>query len=105
MVCLIGTSALRNISVVHSCPQRSIVEETSPTCPLPAAVESMGMHMATTLTINGEAKSFDAPADMPLLWGLRDILAMTGPKFACGIAHYAAGTARIAGKPVHPCLL
>ena len=30
--------------------------------------------MATTLTVNGEAKSFDAPADIPLPWVLRDIL-------------------------------
>jgi isoquinoline 1-oxidoreductase alpha subunit len=35
------------------------------------------------LTINGEQKSFDAPADMPLLWVLRDILGMTGTKFGC----------------------
>jgi len=29
--------------------------------------------MSTTLTINGEQKAFDAPADMPLLWVLRDV--------------------------------
>ena len=34
--------------------------------------------MATTLKINGEQKTFDAPADMPLLWVLRDILGLTG---------------------------
>ena len=43
--------------------------------------------MATTLTINGEKKSFDAPADMPLLWVLRDILGM---KFGCGIEQCGA---------------
>jgi hypothetical protein len=42
--------------------------------------------MATTLTINGEPKSFDATEDMPLLWVLRDVLGMTGTKFGCGIA-------------------
>ena len=46
--------------------------------------------MATTLTINGEPKSFDAPADMPLLWVLRDALGMTGTKFGCGIAQCGA---------------
>ena len=40
--------------------------------------------MATTLTINGEQKSFDVRADMPLLWVLRDVLGMTGTKFGCG---------------------
>ena len=61
--------------------------------------------MATTLTINGEAKSFDAPADMPLLWVLRDILGMTGTKFGCGIAQCGACTVHIDGKAVRSCVL
>ena len=47
------------------------------------------------LTINGETKSFDAPADMPLLWVLRDVLGMTGTKFGCGIAVCGACTVHI----------
>jgi len=47
------------------------------------------------LTINGEQKSFDAPADMPLLWVLRDVLGMTGTKFGCGIAQCGACTVHI----------
>src|SRR5437588_13001136 len=77
---------------------------TSPTCPLPAAVKLGGL-MATTLTINGEQKTFDAPADMPLLWVLRDILGLTGSKFGCGIAQCGACTVHIDGKPVRSCLL
>ena len=61
--------------------------------------------MATTLTINGEQKSVDAPADMPLLWVLRDILGMTGTKFGCGIAQCGACTVHIDGNPVRSCLL
>jgi isoquinoline 1-oxidoreductase alpha subunit len=61
--------------------------------------------MATTLTINGEQKSFDAPADMPLLWVLRDILELTGTKFGCGIAQYGACTVHVDGKPVRSCVL
>ena len=57
------------------------------------------------LTINGEQKSFDAPADMPLLWVLRDILGMTGTKFGCGIAQCGACTVHIDGKPVRSCML
>ena len=53
--------------------------------------------MATTLTINGEQKAFDAPADMPLLWVLRDVLGMTGTKFGCGIALCGACTVHIDG--------
>jgi isoquinoline 1-oxidoreductase alpha subunit len=61
--------------------------------------------MTTTLTINGERKTFDAPDDMPLLWVLRDILGMTGTKFGCGIAQCGACTVHIEGKPVRSCLL
>ena len=58
-----------------------------------------------TLTINGEQRSFDAPADMPLLWALRDILGMTGTKFGCGIAQCGACMVHIDGKPVRSCML
>ena len=64
-----------------------------------------GMHMAITLTINGETKSFDAPAEMPLLWVLRDILGMTGTKFGCGIAQCGACTVHVDGKAVRSCVL
>jgi len=61
--------------------------------------------MATMLKINGERKTFDAPADMPLLWVLRDILGMTGTKFGCGIALCGACTVHLDGKAVRSCLL
>jgi len=61
--------------------------------------------MATTLTINGEQKSFDAPADMPLLWVLRDVLGMTGTKYGCGIAQCGACTVHVDGRPVRSCVL
>src|SRR5213596_4265152 len=60
--------------------------------------------MATTLTINGEQKSFDAPADMPLLWVLRDVLGMTGTKFGCGLALCGACTIHVDGKPIRSCI-
>ena len=59
--------------------------------------------MATTLTINGEPKSFDAPADMPLLWVLRDILGLTGTKFGCGIAQCGACSVHINGEVMRSC--
>ena len=97
-------SIARNVSASWFVAMR-YVSRTSPTCPLPAAVESLGMHMATTLTINGEPRSFDAPPDMPLLWVLRDILGMTGTKFGCGIAQCGACTVHIDGKAVRSCVL
>jgi isoquinoline 1-oxidoreductase alpha subunit len=61
--------------------------------------------MATTLTVNGEPKSFDAPAEMPLLWVLRDIIGLTGTKYGCGIAQCGACTVHVDGKPVRSCVL
>lgn len=37
-----------------------------------------------TLVVNDEPRQIDAPADMPLLWVLRDVLGLTGTKFGCG---------------------
>ena len=61
--------------------------------------------MAIQLTINGKMQSVDVPAEMPLLWVLRDTLGMTGTKFGCGIAQCGACTVHIDGKPVRSCLL
>jgi isoquinoline 1-oxidoreductase alpha subunit len=71
-------------------------------CPRP---QTLGMLMATMLTINGEQRSFDGPADMPLLWVLRDILGMTGTKYGCGIAQCGACTVHVDGRPVRSCVL
>ena len=61
--------------------------------------------MAIELRINGETKSVEVPADMPLLWVLRDVLGMTGTKFGCGMALCGACTVHIDGNPVRSCLL
>src|ERR1700710_289664 len=56
-----------------------------------------------TLTINGERKTFDAPADMPLLWVLRDTLGLTCTKFGCGIAQCGACTVHVDGVAARSC--
>jgi len=58
-----------------------------------------------TLNINGESKDVDAPADMPLLWVLRDLLGLTGTKFGCGIEQCGVCTVHLDGAPVRSCLL
>jgi len=57
------------------------------------------------LQINGKEQEVDIPADMPLLWVLRDVLGMTGTKFGCGIAQCGACTVHVDGNAVRSCLL
>jgi isoquinoline 1-oxidoreductase alpha subunit len=58
-----------------------------------------------SLSVNGESHSVDVPADMPLLWVLRDVIGMTGTKFGCGIAQCGACTVHLDGQPVRSCVL
>lgn len=55
------------------------------------------------LTVNGKPLDIEADPDMPLLWALRDIAGIMGPKFGCGIAACGACTVHIDGVPVRSC--
>jgi isoquinoline 1-oxidoreductase alpha subunit len=57
------------------------------------------------LRVNGEQRTLDVPADMPLLWVLRDVLGLTGTKFGCGIAQCGACTVHVDGQAVRSCVL
>ncbi|WP_242102475.1 MULTISPECIES: (2Fe-2S)-binding protein [unclassified Lysobacter] len=56
------------------------------------------------LIVNGSTHEVDAPADMPLLWVLRDLMGMTGTKFGCGIAQCGACTVHVDGAPLRSCV-
>ncbi|MDP1629988.1 MAG: (2Fe-2S)-binding protein [Caulobacter sp.] len=56
-----------------------------------------------TLTINGQTHNVEADESTPLLWVLRDKLAMTGTKFGCGIAQCGACTVHADGQPIRAC--
>ncbi len=60
--------------------------------------------MNLTLTINGKLQELSVEADMPLLWALREQLALTGTKYGCGIAQCGACTVHLDGKPVRACV-
>ena len=55
------------------------------------------------LVVNGQAHEVDAPADMPLLWVLRDLLGLTGTKFGCGIGLCGACTVLVDGAALRSC--
>jgi len=55
------------------------------------------------LTINGEPRSLDVPADTPILWVLRDTLKLTGTRFGCGMALCGACTVHMDGNPIRSC--
>lgn len=55
------------------------------------------------LTVNGTSRTFDGDPAMPLLWFLRDELALTGTKYGCGINQCGACTVHVAGQPVRAC--
>lgn len=61
--------------------------------------------MAYKLIVNGQTASVDAPADMPLLWVLRDMLNLHGTKYGCGIGQCGACTVHLNGKAVRSCQL
>ena len=55
------------------------------------------------LTINGKIIDMDADPDMPLLWALRDLAGILGPKFGCGIGACGACTVLMGGAPIRSC--
>lgn len=58
-----------------------------------------------TLKVNGKARSVDADPDTPMLYVLRDNLALHGPKFGCGLNQCGACTIHLNGEAVRSCVL
>ena len=59
--------------------------------------------MPYTLSVNGKTTTVDVPADMPLLWVIRDVLNLKGTKFGCGVGQCGACTVNINGRAQRSC--
>jgi isoquinoline 1-oxidoreductase alpha subunit len=57
-----------------------------------------------TLMINDVTHSVEAPADMPLLYVMRDLLGITGPKYACGIGYCGTCVSHVGNAAVRSCV-
>jgi isoquinoline 1-oxidoreductase subunit alpha len=56
-----------------------------------------------TFRLNGEQVTVEADDDLRLLWVLRDLLGVTGPKYGCGLGVCQACTSHINGLAFNPC--
>ncbi|MDI2030394.1 (2Fe-2S)-binding protein [Saccharopolyspora sp. TS4A08] len=56
-----------------------------------------------TFKLNGKQITVEAEDDVRLLWVIRDLLGVTGPKYGCGINVCKACTCHINGKAFNPC--
>ncbi len=60
--------------------------------------------MATyQLNVNGQSHTVDAPAEMPLLWVLRDLLGLRGTKYGCGVGVCGSCVVHLDGQPIRSC--
>ena len=60
--------------------------------------------MSISLNVNGASRSVPAEPDTPLLYVLRNDLALNGAKFGCGLAQCGACTVLVDGRPVRSCV-
>jgi aerobic-type carbon monoxide dehydrogenase small subunit (CoxS/CutS family) len=56
-----------------------------------------------TLSVNRQRRTVEAPADMPLLWVLRDLIGLTGTKYGCGTGQCRACTVHLNGSAIFSC--
>ncbi|MGH7266865.1 MAG: (2Fe-2S)-binding protein [Candidatus Rokuibacteriota bacterium] len=57
-----------------------------------------------TVVVNGTSHAVDVDPDTPLLWVIRERLALTGTKFGCGMAMCGACTVHVDGQPLRSCV-
>jgi len=61
--------------------------------------------MTVSFTLNGKPTTVEVPAEMPLLWVLRDVLDLKGTKFGCGMSRCGACTVHVDGEAKRTCMM
>jgi isoquinoline 1-oxidoreductase subunit alpha len=73
------------------------------TSPKVCAIKALEEYMIA-LNVNGKRMEVAADPDTPLLWVLRDYLALTGTKYGCGMALCGACTVHVNGQAIRSCV-
>jgi aerobic-type carbon monoxide dehydrogenase small subunit (CoxS/CutS family) len=63
------------------------------------------IRLAIRLVVNGATASLDVDPSTPLLWALRETLALTGTKYGCGMAQCGACTVHVDGQATRACVM
>jgi aerobic-type carbon monoxide dehydrogenase small subunit (CoxS/CutS family) len=61
--------------------------------------------MTIALKINGKSHQIDTDPSTPLLYVLRNEMALHGPKFGCGLGQCGACTVHVNGRATFSCIL
>src|SRR6267154_1493869 len=77
---------------------------TPTTLPCTRAGHCEGWTPMITLNIPAKDQAVDVPADMPILWALRDVVGLPGTTFGCGMALCGACTVQLDGQPIRSCV-
>lgn len=78
----------------------TVATRSSVVKPVPSVTTGTSM---ISLTVNGNRRTFDGDPATPLLWFLRDDLALTGTKYGCGVGACGACTVHVEGRAVRAC--
>jgi isoquinoline 1-oxidoreductase subunit alpha len=60
--------------------------------------------MPTSFVLNGKATTLEADPNMPLLWAIREVAALPGTKFGCGMALCGACSVHLDGQSIRSCV-
>src|ERR1700760_971064 len=70
-----------------------------------AGPKEASMTQVISLTVNGTVRAVDVEPDTPLIYVLRNDLALNGPKFGCGLGECGACTVLIDGVAARSCVI